>query len=530
MQPNMLQDSPTPTQLTYSMMTKPMPVQVSLSATVQSIATLVFVVSCPQSADVPVTISKIAISIPVDTAGYPQDPTNLAMTAPLLSNVSITSSGSDQWVISGVSPGVFVFSPKGGGTVNVFEQSLTIEFTQIEVNTVVGTALITINESASTGTGTQTVAVAKFPYGFYAGNFTSKTPMVQNGQKPELSWMGSSNATYLMLYESNPPVDVSNVRTWSPPNGLTQMTTFILQVTAQEAGQSASMDFSITIEVANPSLTAQDLTVLTNSWLKGNVNVGVTAATPVTMTVAGDVKAQGILVSTGAFTAQSSAGILGTLNVTGAATFQNALNVSGAATFNGAVTANSSLTAKGVTSIFGATQSLNVGTYTAGTDGFVIGTVFPPSPSDILYDFTITGASGGMMVQATGGGTLKAVNPPNYYGVTTGGMFILPVRKGASFTLGYVAPYLSSPPKPFYTFYWIPLGFGGLSATLNSSFEEPSVVQLPPSPMLDRDTRLPIRVSGQNPKASKKLAARKKSAAKKSAAKKKPATKKTSQR
>ena len=498
MQPNMLQA--TTTQLTYSLTTKPLPVEVSLSATSPSLATLIFVVSCPIPPGA-VTISQITIAIPVDETGEPPDPTNLAMIAPPLSSASITSSGTDVWVPSaGAAPGLFIFTPKGG-PVEVSEQSLTIEITGIQVSTLVGTAVITIQEFVTgSTTNTQTVAVAKFPYGFYAGNFTSNKPMVKNGEKPVLSWTGSSNATYLMLYESNAPIDVSNVRTWSPPNPLIQMTTFILQVSAQEAGQTATMDFSITIEVSNPSLTAQDFTVLTTSTLKGPVNVGV-QGTPANLMVNGNVQSQGTMTAVQTFTAQSNAGVLGTLSVGGAATLSstlkvtaavslgNTLNVTGATTLSGGLTSNSA-----PVSLFGTMVGVGLGTHTANTDGFVIGTVFPPATTDILYDLTITGSCNGMMVQATGGGTLKAVVPPNYYGVTTGGMFILPVRKGSTYTLGYITPYLTNPPKPFFTFYWIPLGTAPLGSTLQeSTFEETPPAQLPASSILDPITRLPIR-------------------------------------
>jgi len=334
LQPNTLQAGTT--LLTYSLTTEPMPVQVSLSTTSISVATLIFVVSCPASAGT-VTVSQIKISLPVDTAGYPPDPTSLCMIAPPLSSASISSSGTDQWVVSaGVSPGDFIFKPKTG-PVKVSSQALTIEFKGIQVNTVVGTALVTIDEWAAPGSGTpppvtgppsgtQSVAVAKFPYGFYAGNFTSNKPMVQNGEKPVLSWSGSSNATYLILYESNAAVNVSNVRTWSPPNGLTQMTTFILQVSAQQAGQTATMDFSISVQVASPSLAAQDLTVGKTSTLKGAVTVG-TSAAPANVVVNGDVQGNN-LTAVGTLNAKKDATIDGKLNVASETTLRNNLKVS----------------------------------------------------------------------------------------------------------------------------------------------------------------------------------------------------------
>src|SRR5262245_49933822 len=141
-----LQDSNT--LLTYSLMTTPSPVQVSPSTTSPSLAMLTFVASCPRSTG-SVKVTQITVAVPVDTHGKPADPTNLAATPPALSSASLSSTGSDQWVASaGVGAGVFIFTPKSG-PVEVSYQSLTITFTGIQVNTLVGTALVKINEWAS---------------------------------------------------------------------------------------------------------------------------------------------------------------------------------------------------------------------------------------------------------------------------------------------------------------------------------------------------------------------------------------------
>ena len=491
MQPNRLQDSTA--QLTYSLTTDPMPVQVSLSTTQISDATLTFVVSCPVSVGA-VTISKIQISLPFDSGGY-TDPTNLCMTQPPLSSASISSEADPDyppvpWTVSQNAAGDFIFTPKGG-PVDFSTQNLTIEFRNLQINTLVGTALITITEYYSaTSTGTQTVAVAKFPYGFYVGNFTSDKPMVKNGEAPVLSWSGSSNAKYLMLYEST-TVDVSNVQSWSPP-GLTQMTTFILQVSAQEGDQTATMDLSITIEVDNPSLVAQDLTVLTSSTLKGPVNVGASSA-PANLVVNGDVQAKKNLSVDGTLNANAAATVIGTLNVSGAASLSNTLNVTGgvsfgnslsvagSATFNGGLTANSGMTANnglnvkngliltGATSIFkwlpeklGNAWSL---IYQAASDGLLIGTVYPTTTTGFYYNLTIYANSYTFQARATGGGTPQtyAGSSGNYQAVQTSAMFTLPVLKGDVITMGYLTP--TNPrnlPLPSFAFYWYPIGTGSL--------------------------------------------------------------------
>ena len=539
MQPNMRQASATAAPLlTYSLTTLPMPVQVSLSPTSPSLATLTFVVSCPKKSSTfpgSATVAAIEIILPVDTSGG-SEPTSLCMTAPPLSSASISSSGSDVWIPSSAgAPGAFYFMPQDG-TVLVAEQSLTIEFTGVEINTVVGTAVVTINEWAVPGSGTPTtpddgpasgqqlIAVAKFPYGFYAGNFTSDKPMVQNGEIPVLSWTGSSNATYLMLYESN-SVDVSDVQTWSPPNGLVQMTTFILQVSAQQAGQTATMDFSITIEVSNPSLTAQDLTVLKTATVKCPLNVGVSGS-PANLTVNGEVWSTGIMVAEQTFTAQSNAGVLGTLNVTGATTLQNALTVQGNATLLAALSANGSVALGGPVSLFGPMSKYGVGTYTAPTDGLVIGSIWVPASNTGPYYFnsTITGYSGGISVAATGGGWVQGAYPPknSYYGCPVSGTFILPVRKGNTWTVGIVQPWTTTVPilpSTYYAFYWIPLGVGAMAASLED-FALSDQAQAPM--LLDFGTQPQILMPTEKRRARKKPAVKKKPTnTKKSAAKKK---------
>ena len=365
MQLAQLQDSST--LLTYSLMTTPAPVQVSPSATDPSLAMLTFVVSCPRSAGA-ANVAQIIISLPVDEQNKPPDPTNLAATAPALSSASISSTGKDQWEVkAGVAPGVFIFSPTGGGPVEVSSQSLTIAFTGIHVNMVVGTAQVRINEWAAQGAGTPppitgapsgsaTVLVPKFPYGFFAGNLGSDKPMIENGQHPTLTWVGSTNATYKMLWSSGTQ-DVSTIRTWSgsssPPSpALTDTTTFILEVSAQGGGQTVTLYFSLTVIVANPSFTAHDLTVLTTSTLDGAVTVGKVGALA-NIELNGDLNAKGNVNGTD---------VTGSGKVTG--TTVSATNVTASGTVSGnTLNATGNITAGGT----GTIPNLNVpGTIQAG--------------------------------------------------------------------------------------------------------------------------------------------------------------------
>jgi hypothetical protein len=355
MQLTQLQDSNT--LLTYSLMTTPAPVQVSPSSTSPSLATLTYVVSVPRSVGA-ANVGQIIIILPVDARVAEPDPTNLAAVAPPKSSASISSTGTDEWKFDvGVAPNIFIFTPKDNRPVHVTLQSLTITFTGIQVNTLVGTALVKIIEWAASGngtpppvtdppSGTASIAVPKFPYGFFAGNLGTDKPMIENGQRPTLTWVGSNKATYKMLW-STQTQDVSNIRTWSALSNpqspaLTDTTTFILQVSAQVDGQTVTEYFSLTVVVANPSFTARDLTVLTTSALQGTATVGKVGASA-NLVVNGNVNATDIT---------------GTGNVTAS---KNVSGVDVTASGNMKATGNVNVTGTLTTGGLGTIPNLNVG-------------------------------------------------------------------------------------------------------------------------------------------------------------------------
>lgn len=251
------------TLLTYALVTNPSPLQVSPSAGDASVATLTVVVSCPKSVG-SATVSQIMIVLPVGKPDAP-DPTDLTESAPPLSAASISSSGSDTWTPgAGAAPNAFVFTPHGG-PVTVSGQSLTIEITGIEVSPLVGTAIIRINEWAAQRNGTPPAAqsppsgtvsqqVAKFPYGFYAVNFTAGVPEIAIGQTATLSWIGSTNASFLIKYAGQ-SIDVSSVRTWTSPP-LYEDTAFLLEASSSQGGQTVSLDLEATVMVATPTIVS----------------------------------------------------------------------------------------------------------------------------------------------------------------------------------------------------------------------------------------------------------------------------------
>jgi len=244
--------------LTYSLATSPYPVLTSASSTEPSLANITIVVSCPYALG-SCTVSQIGVHLPV---GKDAEATNLTATAPPASAASISSSDDAAWTSSaGIGAGTFLFTPPGGSVV-VSDQSLTIEISGIHVSTVVGTAGVVVNEwaaqqaalpASSPPSGQETIAIAKFPSGFYAYGFAPDQPQVEPGDTVTLTWFGSANAIFTIAYDEDvPPVDV-RPPAWTSPQ-LYAPTTFELTATASEAGQTVSINQTTTVTVAEPQL------------------------------------------------------------------------------------------------------------------------------------------------------------------------------------------------------------------------------------------------------------------------------------
>ncbi|HEY6927240.1 MAG TPA: hypothetical protein VI653_27435 [Steroidobacteraceae bacterium] len=256
------------TLLTYALTSAPAPLQVSPATGAPSTSTLSIVASAPVGSSV--TVSRVTLVLPI---GDPTDPdsTDLTEQSPDVPR-AVDSTGTAWDVILGTDSGTYLITPPNGSQ-TLSSDGLTITVTGIVVSPIVGTATVVLLELANDGsgpnqTGTQTFGVPKFPYGFFAGNFVASAPIVTNGQTVTLTWNGSSQATYTLMAGSNPAVNVSNVNSYvSPP--LTQTTVFILSVTAQTAGQSVTLYFTLTVVVSDPNLIANALTVNGPTILNG---------------------------------------------------------------------------------------------------------------------------------------------------------------------------------------------------------------------------------------------------------------------
>jgi hypothetical protein len=281
---------------------------------------------------------------------------------------------------------------------------------------------------------TAVIAAPKFPYGFFAGNFSAETPLVANGASAVLSWTGSTQADYTILWATHSQV-VSNVRRWTSPP-LTDITTFILQVVAQDGGKTVELRFSATIVVANPSEVVKDLRVLTTSKFEGAVEAANT------VTVAGRAT-------------------LGALNVTGVAQVASlasrALSAVGNSDFANLMVSNQ-CTLNGPVSVFHGTQTLEPGEYLAHTDGIVIAVIQVPSLQlKKCWGFLRgwgslggCGASGGVSGAWTG-------SPGQVSPVPAYGSFVLPVQSGQTFSVTETL-WSQNEVAPWRRFTWLPFG------------------------------------------------------------------------
>jgi len=349
------------TLLTYSLVTSPSPVSVSPQSGPPSLAALSFVISCPVSIG-EATVTQISFNLPVGDPKNP-DASDLTETTTGISP-SVSSSGADQWQIGpGAAAGTFVLKPASGTPTVIGSQGLTVTFTGIQVSPIVGTALVNIVELATPdSTPPQPrqciVAVPKFPYAFFVGNFEASAPMIQHGATVTLSWLGSVQATYTILWAQQSQ-DVSKVNQWTSPD-LTDTTTFILQVSAQEGGQTVTIQFSVTVIVADPDITVTTLDVLQTSTLAGAVTIGSSSALA-NLALNGDLNATGSLNAGGNVSATGNLSANGSLTVSGTGTMPN-LNVAGTVQAG-------ALSSTGNLSVSGAANTGNLSTGYVSTGG-----------------------------------------------------------------------------------------------------------------------------------------------------------------
>jgi hypothetical protein len=257
------------TLLTYAVSTSPEHLQVSPPDRNPSYGAITIVVANAGAAT-PVVVEQIQFTVPVGTGAADLTVASAA------TGIQATASPSSQWKISQTAAGVFTATPVPGFE-TVTGGGLAFRLSNILLNQQVGTAPRTVIETASAGAGgpvrtpspTATLPLAKFPYGFFLSHLAASAPQVPDGGTVTLTWAASDGPTYTIRYAGQ-SVDVSAVRSWTSPP-LTQDTTFILRGTAQAAGDTVAESLTVTVTVADPSLTVHDLTVQTAATVRGQL-------------------------------------------------------------------------------------------------------------------------------------------------------------------------------------------------------------------------------------------------------------------
>lgn len=444
------------TLLDYSANTMPDPLQASPAEGNTVYAAISFVVS--NGSNQAVNLAQLQFTFPVGTLAQQltNDPNAILYSA----------SPVGQWNIAMTSPGIFTAVPASGTPISVTTDGIVFQFYNIPVNQQTGTVQVTINETASDTSNpsqsrTAQFSLAKFPYGFFFGNFTAQVPMVQDQQQATLIWQGSDQATYSMNY-SDQSVDVTNTRTWTSP-ALTSDTTFLLRATVISQGETVTRDLTVTVIVANPELKASTLQVSGVSSLQGAVTAGSTLAVNGALTAAAATTINNTLAVTGN-TTLASATINQLLTASGGVTTGN-LTVSSNATLNNTAI-NGVLTTSQLVGMMGNGAAIQPGTYTAATDGFITGNIYTPSDSGKASVAWIAGSCNGAYVQATGGNVCfmyrESGSTRSWWWGSNPQSFMLPVKKGTTCSVA-VQYGQKNELNPTVGFYWIPTGVGSLT-------------------------------------------------------------------
>jgi hypothetical protein len=259
------------TLLNYAITSTPNPLQASTKDGSIVYAALTMVVSSTSSK--PVVVSDISIYIPSGTG------TNQLTNSPDL--VLTNADPQRVWsIVPDGGNGVFDIFPVTGQPVTVNNAaSIIFQFYNIVVNQVPGTVGIVITETATLSGGDPTerqvtIPVTKFPYGFFFDNFAPSKPLVRCNDTVTLTWEGSNQAVYSMSYiDSETPLDVTNVRTWTSP-ALTNDTTFLLRAIVTSVDGPVEKILTTTVIVLNPELQATSLQVSGPSILQGDNTFG----------------------------------------------------------------------------------------------------------------------------------------------------------------------------------------------------------------------------------------------------------------
>ncbi|MFE6334343.1 hypothetical protein ACFVOK_14170 [Streptomyces sp. NPDC057798] len=242
-------------QLDYSLSTVPHPLTVSPESTVE-LADLIITGSHIQNTEI--ETNQIAVYLPIGSEAWQLLLDYTGIQARMLpTGWSATPDPDNERIL---------FKPDSGtATINP-QQGITIHLDNLRINRQVGTApiLIALNWRATGSSGAyrteeQTLAVGKFPAGFYLRDLKADSDYINNGDAVTLTWECSDNAAYTLLYEDK-SIDVTKYSTYTIHN-ITRSTMFYLEGATQQGTGSATLRLNTYITVHKPDAEVGNLTV-----------------------------------------------------------------------------------------------------------------------------------------------------------------------------------------------------------------------------------------------------------------------------
>ncbi len=317
---------------------------------------------------------------------------------------------------------------------------------------------------------------------FYLRSFVatvpgSTTPVTEfgSGQDIQLSWDSSGTAFTVYAAKDPAPLYSGPDKTFVVKGGRVKATTFIL-VASVTGGPDSGVPYpdfetitltdALTIEITNPALTPASVTAGTLSVTGNSTLQNVTATSA---------QVAGPLTVSGAATLSGGATVSG-LTVDGASTLSGGVRADSAAITGALTAASSALGDASAASLSVANwvtmlnpKGIGAGNYTPSSDGLVVGTVGWPGNSGqkcsaVAYGWTARVGN----VYATGGNDVMWTNGSSFWMWMVGGSFVLPVTRGAPFTIGVYQVSGGDVAAPV-SFAWVPFG---TSAALAEASDE----------------------------------------------------------
>ena len=426
------------TQLAYDLQIDPAPLMASLPPPeIPILASLVFVITNQTANPIAVTSIKFTFQAGTDSDDL------MSATGGIQTDVS----DSVNWQVTGPSstitsgPAAYTLGPATGSSVTIAAgASVNLQVYDISVNSAFGITTVAVKEMIGSTAGFANFDVTKFPYGFYFNGLTatvpsgsSLVPVAQVGYNTPVTlvWNASvvDTSAFTIFYATNAGQQQASVTTlgeWVSPN-LTRDTVFTLEVTVDVVGgQPATFALTTSVAVQQPDVMAHTLDVAGGASIGGTLDGHQINATEVD--------------------------VAGSLNVTSGGQPNSTANISVPLTVNGSTRM-----------IQGATQ-VQAGTYTATTDGLVIGYVTNQSKPIYCWGW-IAGSCGAVSVQATGGEVTIYASGGGGNSSVMSSTFVLPVMQGVAFSLSAGAFSGTYEPAAPYTFWFVPIGAGHAQLT-----------------------------------------------------------------